>query len=699
MQKYNGQLIRQFASSVSGNAASGVTVTVRRKSDNALATLYVDNNTAGATLSNPITTTDKGFFAFYAADGVYTLTFSDNTPQQVIQLQDVAALQDQFDSAVLNAGYIPSGTFAAGATLTQANQVLSDGSSYWRWDGSFPKTVTAGSVPVPTGVGGWIVLSDFALRGDLEAGTALINGVPASQLSVVSVVTPAASYSVVDLHYGALRGRGATNTETFSEGIYSVASPSAPGSTSITLTANSSVNYSVALVANQMIAYLGSDGKYHSAAVASVSGNTINLCSSLVSGVAAGNNVFSFYVNEAHPTTYGYYAIADYAIQAARVSYKKAATLEMKNPVGGATVTADTSELIGSVGSSSVAAFNVSCPTAASDGISGSVAVKESGGHLLRFVLNSGGVAGSIIVTIGAHTNTVTFNTNEPIAIDVPVAVSTTDGVISVFIKTNTNGGSFKLLRNVAVLKAEAVSPTLNGGKHVLLGDSWFQQGQFFDRLVERLPKAEVVNKGVGGQTAGQIVGRFEADVAPENPDVVWFISGTNDYYQNVAPELFNYYINQLKAKCAAIGAHLVMLTSSVGAAQFDTTRFNVSRRLANETLYHDSSLESATGRSVLISIPTTVVPNGSTVQLANLGIYSDSVTVLEYYIVGAGMKIGRKSSMAGLPTYLATFANNALTTADATYTFSGGQFIEITGENTSGVTQTYYGYVKVRES
>lgn len=174
MQKYNGQLIRQFASPVSGNAASGVTVTVRRKSDNALATLYADNNIAGATLSNPITTTSTGHFAFYAPDDVYTLTFSDSTPVQVIQLQDVAELQAQFDAAVLNAGYIPSGTFSAGATLTQANQVLSDGSSYWRWDGGFPKTVTAGSAPTPTGVGGWIVLSDFALRGDLNSATSTV---------------------------------------------------------------------------------------------------------------------------------------------------------------------------------------------------------------------------------------------------------------------------------------------------------------------------------------------------------------------------------------------------------------------------------------------------------------------------------------------------------------------------------------------
>jgi hypothetical protein len=191
VQKYNGQLIRQFASSVSGNAASGVTVAVRKQSDNSLATLYVDNNIAGATLPNPLTTSSTGHFAFYADDGVYTLTFSDTTPQQVIQLQDVGALQDQFDAAVLNAGYIPSGTFTAGAALTQANQVMSDGSSYWRWDGSFPKTVGAGSSPTPTGVGGWIVLSDFALRGDLSAAnsTVLVGGVEARDLTL-ECVTP-----------------------------------------------------------------------------------------------------------------------------------------------------------------------------------------------------------------------------------------------------------------------------------------------------------------------------------------------------------------------------------------------------------------------------------------------------------------------------------------------------------------------------
>jgi len=77
---------------------------------------------------------------------------------------DIADLQTQFENAVAFAGYIPSGTFAAGATLNQPNQILSDGSAYWRWDGAFQKVVTAGSSPTPTGVGGWIIVSDVPLR-------------------------------------------------------------------------------------------------------------------------------------------------------------------------------------------------------------------------------------------------------------------------------------------------------------------------------------------------------------------------------------------------------------------------------------------------------------------------------------------------------------------------------------------------------
>lgn len=175
MQRYNGQLLNQFPNTVTGISAAGAKITVRVKSTGALATLYAINSTGGATLDNPLTADGKGYYGFYAPDGVYTLDVSlSGTPQLEIQLQDVASLQSQFNDAVSNAGYIPVGTFAAGCTVSQANGVVSDGASYWRWDGALPKTVTAGSAPVPTGVGGWVLISSSGLQSSsVTVGTNL----------------------------------------------------------------------------------------------------------------------------------------------------------------------------------------------------------------------------------------------------------------------------------------------------------------------------------------------------------------------------------------------------------------------------------------------------------------------------------------------------------------------------------------------
>lgn len=81
MQKFNGSLIRQFPSIITGNAAVGVQVTVFLTGTSTKAALYATNNTAGATLGNPLTTDSMGFYAFYAADGMYRLEFSDSRYQ------------------------------------------------------------------------------------------------------------------------------------------------------------------------------------------------------------------------------------------------------------------------------------------------------------------------------------------------------------------------------------------------------------------------------------------------------------------------------------------------------------------------------------------------------------------------------------------------------------------------------------------
>ncbi len=197
MQKFNGQLINQFPSAITGNAAAGAQVAVRLKSTGALASLYAANDVGGASLPNPLTADSKGYYGFFAADGVYLVSVNiSGTPQVEIQLQDVDALQSQFDNALSNAGYVTVGTFSAGCTVSQSNGVVSDGSSFWRWDGSLPKTVTAGSSPTPTGAGAWMLVSDGGLRGDLSSLSSTVD--VAGQQAMAIVKTKALLAAITD---------------------------------------------------------------------------------------------------------------------------------------------------------------------------------------------------------------------------------------------------------------------------------------------------------------------------------------------------------------------------------------------------------------------------------------------------------------------------------------------------------------------
>ncbi|EOG1815653.1 hypothetical protein ACK3RA_001012 [Enterobacter hormaechei] len=78
--------------------------------------------------------------------------------------------------AIAQYGWIPVGTFHDGATLTLPNQILKDTTDgeYYRWDGSLPKVVPAGSTPASTGgtgVGAWISVGDSTLRALLASAT------------------------------------------------------------------------------------------------------------------------------------------------------------------------------------------------------------------------------------------------------------------------------------------------------------------------------------------------------------------------------------------------------------------------------------------------------------------------------------------------------------------------------------------------
>ncbi len=60
--------------------------------------------------------------------------------------------------------------------------------------------------------------------------------------------------------------------------------------------------------------------------------------------------------------------------------------------------------------------------------------------------------------------------------------------------------------------------------------------GRFTDHLAARLPEANIINKGVAGDTLGGGRARFEKDVLALHPDVVIIGLGANDFWQAKRP-------------------------------------------------------------------------------------------------------------------------------------------------------------------
>lgn len=85
----------------------------------------------------------------------------------------------------------------------------------------------------------------------------------------------------------------------------------------------------------------------------------------------------------------------------------------------------------------------------------------------------------------------------------------------------------------------------------VFLGDS-ITDGW---RLNEYFPGRDFVNRGIGGQITGQMLGRFYADVIALQPAAVLILAGTNDIARGVAPEVIQ---NNLTMMCDLADVHKI---------------------------------------------------------------------------------------------------------------------------------------------
>jgi len=91
-----------------------------------------------------------------------------------VERYTISGITKLASDAISAYGYITLDSFEDGATLTLPNQTLRFEATgeYYRWDGSFPKVVPAGSTPSSTGgIGGgaWLSVGDATLRGSLAS--------------------------------------------------------------------------------------------------------------------------------------------------------------------------------------------------------------------------------------------------------------------------------------------------------------------------------------------------------------------------------------------------------------------------------------------------------------------------------------------------------------------------------------------------
>ncbi len=128
---------------------------------------------------------------------------------------------------------------------------------------------------------------------------------------------------------------------------------------------------------------------------------------------------------------------------------------------------------------------------------------------------------------------------------------------------SHANKFGFKAIADFSIKSLGCGSSTT--GNHVLLGDSWFDEGSIHNRLIHKLPNASIINQGIGGNTTQDLLDRFDSDVTPNNPDYVWILSGTNDYWQGVSTTQYKANLDTLINKSKAIGAKVIIIDSSVG--------------------------------------------------------------------------------------------------------------------------------------
>lgn len=522
----------------------------------------------------------------------------------------------------------------------------------------------------------------------------------------------------LNLHFGTMHGNPFRQTDIGGTVNFNITTSMAAGGLQLTLTS------AAGLAANQTIVYLCADGTYKTNVILSVAGAVLNLKKPLQKAVNAGPNLWNFWEDRAHPNQFGFYAIADDAIEELRY-------------VGEVEVTVLPEQLNARAAGDTIALLSNDDPEAP-----GCLDVKYA---RVTAVATSGGGATTYPINLTAGMYRVTGVVNPSVNSDI------SELLIAVVQSRPSIGGAADTSQQVAnvrlsvrdcltyfeftfyaqdrhyqtlifepnaagvfeIGKCEIVKITnnilsLNAGKHVLYGDSWINRGHIYDRLVYRLPNANIIKKGNSGWASDQLYADFDNQVTPERPDFVWLMCSTNDFFRNYTVDKFSFEMGRIKQKIFDIKANSIGWDSTVGANDDPDSslahNLTRSRQYALVTSYRKSNVKYdggpskkvrdtininetiAAGAEILVGVFATTAQNVSIVYSAFEN-KSGAITV----------KAGFASSVV-IPTVntITWFENSLKRPRDGIVLVSNGTatFPTISLRNTSGASVTVRGTV-----
>jgi len=486
----------------------------------------------------------------------------------------------------------------------------------------------------------------------------------------------------IDMHFGTLRGVGWGSSEVAGQ-VVNVTATVASAAGSIAL----AVSNGAQLKVDQLICYVSTNAQYYPAVIKAISGNNLTLKDPLEAPVAVGGQVYNFYANDAHPNQYGYNTLVDDALR--RLGYREQLVNVKRDyqawtAVASGSVAADTSFSYENPGISEVAnrSVRVTAP-GVGDGAKSPPVALPGGTYRFSVAVNFGqrvgGFSSGVLLnviettssgeTYGVFTETLTgFN---GIRLMQGVFTVRPGSTVNITITTVMTGGVTFNIGRLSYFRILGRLGSLNRGKHVLFGDSWFASGLMMQRFQQRLPNATFVNKGVSGNKITDLVARFTTDVVPEQPDFVWVMCGTNDIYAGITAAAFEAELNTLKTNFAAIGAQPIFFNCSVGSAFYPIApgeQLTNSRRYAIRVNYLNQTVQLGGPGSDVRTFPisaTVTVPAGSSVVVGSTPEPTSSTATLRNLISVSGgaltLRIGYATTIDTTLTDQKSFASGTL--------------------------------------